>query len=121
MSEDGSGLSLDILLIYLKVKSNTPNDNHMLDFSKQLIDFGWELGHTISDGVCLHLLVRAGLAHSQRRGVGDATVRDWRASILGLQQIEVVGHGCRVAHDARVDGKAILVTWPGQLGTMKRF
>lgn len=93
----------------------------MLDFSKQFIDFEWELGHTISDGVCLHLLVRAGLAHSQWRGVGDATVRDWRASILGLQQIEVVGHGCRVAHDARVDGKAILVTWPGQLGTMKRF
>lgn len=53
--------------------------------------------------------------------MGDATVGDWRAPILGLQQIEVVGHGCRVAHDARVDGKAILVTRPGQLGTMKRF
>lgn len=64
VSEDGSGLSLDILLIYLKVKNNTPNYNHVLDFSKKCIDFGWELGHTISDGVCLHLLVRAGLAHS---------------------------------------------------------
>lgn len=48
--------------------------------------------------------------------MGHPTVRDGGASILGLQQIEVVGHGCRVAHDARVNSKAILVTCPRQLG-----
>lgn len=51
--------------------------------------------------------------------MGNPTVRDGRASILGLQQIKVVGHGCRVAHDARVHSKAILVTWPRQLRNIK--
>lgn len=51
--------------------------------------------------------------------MGHPTVRDWRASILGLQQIKVVGHGCLVAHDARVHSKAILVTRPRQLEETK--
>lgn len=51
--------------------------------------------------------------------MGHPTVGNRGASILGLKQIEVVGHGCWVAHDARVHSKAILVTWPRQLGKIK--
>lgn len=72
---------------------------------------------TISDGVWLKLLVGAGLAHSQRRRVSDPTVRDWRATIL--QQIKVVGHGCRMAHDPRIHSKPILVPRPRQLTKYK--
>lgn len=71
---------------------------------------------TVSDGVSLQLLVRAGLAHPQRRRVSHA-VRDGGASVLGLQQVEVVGHGGRVVHEARVHGEAVLVTRPRQLHT----
>lgn len=51
--------------------------------------------------------------------MGHPTVWDGGTSILGLQQIKVVGHGCWVAHDARVHSKAILVTWPRQLRKIK--
>lgn len=70
---------------------------------------------TISDGVWLELLIGAGLAHSQRRRVSDPAVRDGRATIL--QQVKVVGHGRRVAHDPRVHSEPVLVPWPRQLGT----
>ena len=53
--------------------------------------------------------------------MGHSTVRDGGASILGLQQVEVVGHRCRVVHDARVHGKAILVTWPRQLVKIRTY
>ena len=52
--------------------------------------------------------------------MGHATVRDGGASILGLQQVKVVSHGCRVAHDARVHSEAILVAWPRQLRKIKK-
>lgn len=74
-----------------------------------------EASPTISDGVRLELFVRAGLAHSERGRVSDPAVRDRRAAILSLQQVEVVGHGCRVAHEPGVHGKAVLVPWPRQL------
>lgn len=76
---------------------------------------------TVSDGVRgLQLLVGAGLANPQGWGVGHAPVRDRWATVLGLQQVEVVGHGGRVAHQARVHGEAVLVARPRQLGDERR-
>lgn len=72
--------------------------------------------HTVSDGISLKLLVGTGLlAHAQGGGVCDSAVGDGRAPVLGLQQVQVVGHGRLVAHDAWVHGKAVLVAGPRQL------
>lgn len=77
---------------------------------------------TVSDGVRrLQLLVGAGLANPQGRGVGHAPVRDRGASVLSLQQVEVVGHGGGVAHQARVHCEAVLVARPRQLGDQTEF
>lgn len=75
------------------------------------------LSPTVSDGVRrLQFLVGAVLPYPQWGGVGHTPVGYWGASVLGLQQVEVVGHGCWVAHQARVHGKAVLVARPRQLG-----
>lgn len=47
--------------------------------------------------------------------MGHSTVGDGGASVLGLKEVKVVGHGRLVTHDARVHGKAVLVAWPWQL------
>lgn len=122
---DGSAPTLGILQIYLQ-KQNCQlvhcftRANGRLHQISIIQRPGWladaqseRSSHTIPDGVWLKLLVGAGLAHSQRRRVSDPTVRDWRATIL--QQIKVVGHGCRMAHDPRIHSKPILVSRPRQL------
>lgn len=71
--------------------------------------------HTVSDRTRLWFFIWACLAHSQRRRVGHSTVRNGRASILGLQEVEVISHSCRVDHVAWIHSEAVLVSWPWQL------